>query len=86
MEYVLKRREKKNLKFVIDGKDYYIPLSGSLPVKKLAQLDTPEGTMSFVKEYIPGDVVDSLTRDEYNELVKAWVEISHEDSGIKVGE
>ncbi|MGX8721326.1 MAG: hypothetical protein ACSW79_09530 [Eubacteriales bacterium] len=86
MEYVLKRREKKELKFIIDGKDYYIPLSGSLPVKMLAQLDTPEGTMSFVKEYIPGDVVDSLTRDEYNELVKAWVEISHEDSGIKVGE
>lgn len=85
-EFVLKRHESKKFKVEIDGEHYEIPLSGGLTTKEVKTLDTVDGTLSFVKKYIPEEVVDSLTQDEYNELVKAWGEASKSESGLTAGE
>ena len=85
-DFTLKRREAKTLKIHIDDQTYEIPLSGSLRPKEVAKLDTVDATMEFMKRYIPAEVIDDLTQDEYNDIVKAWGEASKEASGLKPGE
>jgi hypothetical protein len=85
-EFTLKRREAKKLKINIDDKSYFIPLSGSMKPKEVAKLDTVEATLEFMKKYIPGEVLDELTQDEYNDIVRAWGEASKEASGLNPGE
>ena len=85
-DFTLKRREAKTLKIHIDDQTYEIPLSGSLRPKEVAKLDTVDATMEFMKRYIPAKVIDDLTQDEYNDIVKAWGEASKEASGLKPGE
>ncbi len=85
-EFTLKRREAKTLKINIDDKSYYIPLSGSMKPKDVAKLDTVEATLDFMKKYIPEEVIDDLTQDEYNEIVRAWGEASKAASGLQPGE
>lgn len=85
-EFTLKRRKTKTLKINIDDKSYFIPLSGSMKPKEVAKLDTVEATLDFMKKYIPEEVLDELTQDEYNDIVRAWGEASKEESGLKPGE
>lgn len=85
-EFTLKRHEAKTLKVNIDDKSYYIPLSGSMKPKDVAKLDTVEATLEFMKKYIPEEVIDELTQDEYNSIVNAWGEASRAASGLKQGE
>lgn len=85
-EFTLKRRKAKTLKINIDDKSYHIPLSGSMKPKEVAKLDTVEATLEFMKKYIPGEVLDELTQDEYNDIVRAWGEASKEASGLNPGE
>jgi hypothetical protein len=85
-EFTLKRREAKKLKINIDDKSYFIPLSGSMKPKEVAKLDTVEATLEFMKKYIPEEVLDELTQDEYNDIVRAWGEASKEASGLNPGE
>lgn len=85
-EFTLKRRKAKTLKINIDDKSYFIPLSGSMKPKEVAKLDTVEATLEFMRKYIPEEVLDELTQDEYNDIVKAWGEASKEASGLNPGE
>lgn len=85
-DFTLKRREAKTLKIHIDDQTYEIPLSGSLRPKEVAKLDTVDATMEFMKRYIPAEVIDDLTQDEYNDIVKAWGKASNQEAGIKTGE
>ena len=85
-EFTLKRHEAKTLKVNIDDKSYHIPLAGSLKAKKVAALDTVEATLAFMKQFIPEEVIDDLTQDEYNDIVQAWGAASKEASGLKPGE
>ena len=85
-EFTLKRHKAKTLKINIGDNSYYLPLSGSMKPKEVAGLDTVEATLAFMKKFIPEEVIDDLTQDEYNELVKAWGEASQEASGLKPGE
>jgi hypothetical protein len=52
----------------------------------VAKLDTVEATLEFMKKYIPEEVLDELTQDEYNDIVRAWGEASKEASGLNPGE
>lgn len=85
-EFTLKRSEKKEFKVNIDGKSYVLPLSVSLPIKEIKALDTAEGTLAFIHKYIPAKVIESLTQEDYNSIVNAWVAASKEESGLSVGE
>lgn len=84
------------LKVTIGDTVYTLPLSNALPyskVKKLisitkmgdteAQIDT---FIEFFKEYIPEDVVESLSMGALTALAQAWGETSEAEGGSNLGE
>jgi len=83
----LRNKKVKTMSVDIGGDVYKIPLAGSMSIKDLNLAETAEGTLEWLKKYIPDDVVDSLARDDYNLLVNTWAEESKKDSdGASVGE
>ena len=84
------------LKVTIGDTVYTLPLSNALPygkVKKLLSIakvgDTEEQInifIEFFKEYIPEDVVDSLSMGALTALAKAWGETSETEGGSNLGE
>ena len=82
------------IKVTIGEKTYEIPLATSLPYKKvktlmsLAKKDTDEQMDTFVeffKDYIDGEVIDSLPMSALTELAKEWSKASEEASGESLG-
>lgn len=78
----------------IGEKTYQVPLATSLPYKKVKTLmglvkkDTDEQMDSFVeffKDYIDGEVIDSLPMSSLTELAKEWSKASEEASGESLG-
>lgn len=85
-EFTLKKREADTLKLNIGDESYHIPLAGSLTPSEAAGLDTGEGTIAFLNKYLPKEITDALTVNEYNEITHAWAEASKKASGKTVGE
>ena len=83
-DFVLKRSRVKTWALDIDGQTYNIPLAISLTPEKNNQLETAEGTQAFFKEYIPKEVADTLTIEDFNAITEAWVRAS--GGPKKVGE
>ena len=80
------KRELPVLKVNIGDKSYPVPLAGTLTPKKLAALNTESKTINWFRQYIPAEVADELTINDWNELISAWGEASKEDSGMTPGE
>lgn len=78
-------KERKVLKINIGEESYSLPLLGSLTMKEAKRLDTEEGTVAFVNDYIPSDVLEKLTVDDLNTIIKAWKSASDLE-GISLGE
>ena len=85
-KFVLMPKQEKTLEVVVGDNSYYLPLRGSLPMKEVKTLGTPEGTYAFFKKQFPEDVFESLSYDNYNELVALWSKESDKASGMKLGE
>ena len=71
-EFTLKRNIVKTFKVNIGDDSYSIPLGGSLTPKEWVGLDTFAGTVDFMRRYIPADVADTFTIDEWNAIIEAW--------------
>lgn len=84
-EFTLKRNVVKTLKVNVDDKTYTIPLGGSLTPKEWAPLATFDGTVEFLRKYIPAEVADSFTLDEWNAIINAW-KIETSKGGKTAGE
>ena len=78
-------KERKVLKINIGEESYSLPLLGSLTVKEASRLDTEDGTVAFIHDYIPKDVLDALTIDDLNTIIRAWKSASDLE-GISLGE
>jgi len=78
-------KERKVLKINIGEESYSLPLLGSLTIKEAKQLDTQDGTIGFIYNHIPKDVLDTLTVDNLNAIIKAWQSASDLE-GISLGE
>ena len=78
-------KERKVLKINIGEESYSLPLLGSLTMKEATRLDTEEGTIAFVNDYIPKGVLETLTVDDLNTIIKAWKSASDLE-GISLGE
>ena len=89
-EFRLGQRPNKTLAVVCGEDVYHIPLQGSLPVDVAAhmdtQFDTVEKTLEFFRRYLPEDIMEGLSLDDYNALVNTWVEESQKASKMTVGE
>ena len=81
-----KPKELKVLTVHIGEESYEVPLGGSLKPRELADMDTMEKTTAFLEKYIPKKVLDELSLDDYNTLVRAWGDATKEASGMTMGE
>ena len=76
----------KYLDVYVDKEVYQVPLACSLPTELTASLETEAKTKEFFKKYIPEEIIDKLSRDEYNNLCNTWVEESNQARGMNLGE
>ena len=75
------------LKVNIGKKTYSVPLSGSLSIREMiAMRDGTEDGFDFFGRYIPQDVLETLTMDQFNALKEAWKEASSEKTDASMGE
>ena len=75
------------LKVNIGKETYSVPLSGSLSIREMkAMSDGVEDGFDFFGRYIPQDVLETLTMDQFKELNKAWKEASGEKTDADMGE
>jgi len=79
------RSERKVLKVNIGEKSYSLPLLGSLTMREAARLETQEGTLAFITDYIPKDVLNELTYRDFNAIIDAWKSAS-DIEGASLGE
>lgn len=82
-----KSDEMKVLKVNIGKKTYSVPLSGSLSIKEMRAMSKgDEDGFDFFSKYIPMEVLESLTMDEFKALTDAWRSASAGDTDTDVGE
>lgn len=75
------------LKVNIGNEAYSVPLSGSLSIREMkAMRDGTEDGFDFFGRYIPQDVLETLTMDQFNALNEAWKEASSEKTDASMGE
>lgn len=79
------RNERKVLKVNVGEASYSLPLLGSLTMKEATRLETQEGTLAFITDYIPKDVINELTVEDFNSIVDAWKSAS-DIEGASLGE
>lgn len=70
----------------IKGKDYEIPLLGALPMKKARTLKDEDKVMDFFAEFIPQDILDQLSINDFKMLADSWASESQLASGATPGE
>lgn len=82
-----KSDEMKVLKVNIGKKTYSVPLSGSLSIKEMRAMSKgDEDGFDFFSKYIPTEVLESLTMDEFKALTDAWREASAGKTESELGE
>ena len=75
------------LKVNIGKETYSVPLSGSLSIREMkAMRDGTEDGFDFFGRYIPQDVLETLTIDQFNKLNKAWKDATEEKTDVSMGE
>jgi len=79
------RSERKVLKVNVGEASYSLPLLGSLTMKEATRLETQEGTLAFITDYIPKDVINELTVEDFNSIIDAWKSAS-DIEGASLGE
>lgn len=70
----------------IGKRNYSVPLAGSMKRKDVLALKDENSVFQMFARYIPEDVLDNLTVDEYNQLAQAWADANAEESGASLGE
>jgi hypothetical protein len=81
-----KKAEVKSLKVNIGKKTYSIPLAGSLTISEMKRFQDDEDGFSFFGKYIPNEILEDLTMDDFKALSDAWKKASSgEDEDMSVG-
>ena len=77
---------KETLAVEIGNKTYNVPLARSMKRKELIALKDEESVFQMFAKYIPSDVLDDLTMDEYQQLAQAWTDSNEAENGATMGE
>lgn len=80
------KKEIKTLKVNIGKSSYSIPLAGSLTIAEMKKFKDDEDGFTFFGKYIPMDILESLTMDEFKALSEAWKDTSSDVSNVPLGE
>lgn len=70
----------------IGKKTYSVPLAGSMKRKDVLALKDDESVYAMFARYIPSEVLDDMTVDEYNQLAQAWIDANEDKNGSSLGE
>lgn len=70
----------------IGGKTYNVPLARSMKRKDLLKLKTEEDIFAMFSRYIPEDVLNDMTMDEYQQLGEAWGAANNNADSASLGE
>ena len=70
----------------IGNKTYSVPLAGSMKRKELMAMKDDESIFQMFSKYIPAEVLDNLTVDEYNQLGQAWIDANENKENTSLGE
>ena len=82
-----KSDEVKVLKVNIGKKTYTVPLSGSLSIKEMRAMSKgDEDGFDFFAKYIPTEVLEELSMDQFKALTDAWRSASAGTTDAEVGE
>lgn len=76
----------KSLAVVIGKETYNIPLVGSMKRKDILALKDDESVFNMFARYIPAEVLEELTVDEYNQLAQAWSDENKDANDASLGE
>lgn len=68
------------------GKAYDIPLANAMKRKDLKKLKDEDSVEAMFAKYIPQNVLDDMSPDEYRQLAEAWTGESQRASGTDLGE
>lgn len=93
MKEITLEQPREVLKVNAYGKTFSIPLAGSIPLAVLMPIKKAKTTdekldyfVNFLKEYIPTDVYEKLTANDFNQIMVAWGEASKLETGVTPGE
>ena len=70
----------------IGDKTYSLPLAGSMTRKELKALTDEEAVYNLLLTHIPEEVLDTLSMNDYNQLVQAWMDATTESQDATLGE
>ena len=70
----------------IGNETYSVPLAGSMKRKELLSLKDEESVYNMFAKYIPEEVLDEMTVDEYNQLANAWSDANINKDDASLGE
>lgn len=85
-EITLGTAKKEPLKVKIGKETYEVPVAGSLTFSQVKKLRDNDNGRSFFEEYIPAEILDNLTIDDFKVLTDTWKKVSNVDSQPDVGE
>ena len=93
MKEITLEQPREVLKVNAYDKTFSIPLAGSIPLAVLMPIKKEKTTdekldyfVNFLKEYIPADVYEKLTANDFNQIMVAWGETSKLETGVTPGE
>lgn len=88
-KYSLTKKDKSYLTIEIEGKNYNIPLAGTMKIKevrallkitKLSEEEQFEAMSDFLSRYMGEDVVDDMIVDDVQEIFALWSRANGFDS------
>lgn len=79
-------KEVKTLRVNIGEETYSVPLAGSLSIAEMKKLKTDEDSFEFFGKYIPKNILNNLSFDDFRALTEAWKKTSSSEGGMNVGE
>ena len=85
-EIVLKRKKEQFITFNLEGTTFNLPLGGSVPFVTLQKLKTDSGVTEFLEQYVPADLMATLTSDDIAQIFTAWNDATAKSQGLTVGE
>ena len=85
-EITLGNAKKETLLVNIGKESYEVPLAGSLTFAQVKELRDSDDGISFFEKYIPREILDNLTIDEFKALNNAWKSASNAETDPEVGE
>lgn len=85
-EFTLKDREPDWLTLNIGEHSYKIPLATCIPYEEAKKVDTIDGTVEFLRQYIDADVADKLSLFDFRDILNEWKAASEKSAKAPLGE